>query len=173
MAATVSVSPSSRLWRMTMLLSRGDCSDRPAQRPGIQLAPAPAARRRSPQRGRAGIPAARRFKPVPRSRPPRVAGACHFVVELQLKLEFSSICGYGRLRSGAARCEGTAASYHQSREARPMANRQLRPLLLKFNRPQPVRRILRSQTGCGPSSRLVAGLTRPPRSSNIRRFPRG
>ena len=73
----------------------------------------------------------------------------HFVVELQLKLEFSSICGYGRLRSGAARCEGTAASYHQSREARPMANRQLRPLLLKFNRPQPVRRILRSQTGCG------------------------
>jgi hypothetical protein len=71
----------------------------------------------------------------------------HFFVELQL--EFSSVCGYRRRRSGAARSEGTAASNHQSQEGdqRLIDNYDFPPP--KFNRPQPVRRILLLQTGRG------------------------
>src|SRR6516164_5178601 len=55
--------------------------------------------------------------------------------KLQLKLEFSSICGYLRKRSGAARSVGTAASDHQSREGDQWPTDNYDFLPSKFNRP--------------------------------------
>jgi hypothetical protein len=73
----------------------------------------------------------------------------HFFVELQLKLEFSSVCGYRGRRSGAARSEGTAAPNRQSQEGDQRLIDNYDFPTPKFNRPQPVRRILRLQTGRG------------------------
>ena len=63
--------------------------------------------------------------------------------KLQLKLEFSSICGYLRKRSGAARSRGTAASDHQSRGRDQWLTDNYDFLPPKFNRPPPTRRVLR------------------------------